>query len=208
MGEKAFTSLSALLEERAPATHRKVTALASRTNDRRETERPEAAPRSRKWRHFRWGPPSRRETAEAEQRDVVLGSRVLGPGQRPGHGASQRRGPFAASLFALRFQRRVKPREPPLPLSPPVSLPKAVGMATRLCPASRRPPSSWLLGSILFLKASPYRPVTGSRCGRAGLRGQEVEIDIWAVLWKSFKNVPNRSLLSERVSRASRQGAG
>lgn len=49
-------------------------------------------------------------------RDVVLLGRVRRPGQRPGDGASRRRGSCAAALFALRLQRRVRPRERRAPL--------------------------------------------------------------------------------------------
>ena len=84
---------------------------------------------NRKRHNFRSRQPSCRETAGEEPRNVVLRCRVLRRRPRPGHGTSQLRGPFAAALFALRFQRRVKPAEPPPSLFPSISLLKPV------CPA-------------------------------------------------------------------------
>lgn len=59
---------------------------------------------------------------EVEPLDALARNAVPGSGQRPGDGSYLRRGPSAAALFALRFQRRVKPREPLLSLWPPPAL--------------------------------------------------------------------------------------
>lgn len=87
---------------------------------------------------------------EPVPRDVVDRGGLLGTRPRPGDGASQHRGPFAAALLALRFQRRVTTREPRLSF-----VPAEVCWGSRpnpRWPASRRPPSPCVAGGSFALK--------------------------------------------------------
>lgn len=129
------------------------------------TERPEKALRSRR----KWPPSGSGTTSgrgrhlavrqqELVWRDALDRGCVLGPRQGPGDGASPRRGPCAAALFALRFQRRVRPERRRLRTPPPTPLPQPLGvaaapqasspcvarsaLASRL-PFSGRPRGSW-----------------------------------------------------------------
>lgn len=132
------------------------------------TERREEALRScRKWPPSGSGATSGRGShlavrqQELVRRDALLRGCVLGLRQGPGDGASPRRGPCAAALFALRFQRRVRPgrhrvRTPPAPDPAlggrgrprrPAGLVSVRGSLSLGRLASLQRPAAWILGT-------------------------------------------------------------